>query len=170
MDYFAAIAPRNDGCALFVVHSRRRARLHQLVEHRIHQRLERGVDDIGRDADRGPALAGLVLAFDQNPRDRLGAAIEDTHAVVDQLQAIDVLLVLAEVLAQRDVERIDRAIAFGGRDQMLAVDIDLHHRERHGHTLAVGVVALLDIDVELLDLKIFRYLAERAARQQIEGC
>src|SRR4051794_8592138 len=69
--------------------SPRCARLYQLVEYRIHQRLERGVDDVGRDADRGPSLALLVLALDQHPRDRLGAAIEDTDAIVDQLQAID---------------------------------------------------------------------------------
>src|SRR6202035_4231131 len=63
----------------------RRARLHQLVDDRIHQRLERGIDDVGRDADRGPMLAGLVLALDQHAGDRLGAAIEDAHAIVDQV-------------------------------------------------------------------------------------
>ena len=59
----------------------------------------------------------------KHARHRFGAAIEDTHAVVDQLQALDIFLVLAEVLAQRDVERVDRAVAFGGRDQPLAGDI-----------------------------------------------
>ena len=98
----------------------------------------------------------------------LGAAVEDTHAVVDQLQALDVFLVLAEILAQRDVERVDGAVAFGRRDQMLAGDVDLDHRQRDGDALAVRIVALLDIDVELLDLEIIRHLAERAPRQQIE--
>src|SRR5215468_1223954 len=86
---------------------------HQLVDDRIHQRLERGVDDIGRDADRGPTLAGLVGALDQHARHRLGAAVEDAHAVVGELETLDVFLVLAEVLAQREVEGIDRAVAFG---------------------------------------------------------
>src|SRR5690242_20922082 len=53
-----------------------------------------------------------------------------------------------------------RAVAFGGRDQPLAGDIDLHHGHRHRDALAERVVALLDIDVELLDLEIFRYTAE----------
>src|SRR4051794_25036662 len=61
--------------------SRRRVRFHQFVNHRIHQGLERGVNDIGRYANGGPALSGLVFAFDQDSRDRLGAAIEDAHAI-----------------------------------------------------------------------------------------
>src|SRR6478609_8762589 len=150
----------------YILTSRWRARFHQLVDHRIHQRLERGVDDIGRDADRGPALAVLVLALDQHPRHRFRAAIEDTHAVIDQLQAFDVFLIFAEVLAQRDIERVDGAVAFRRRDQPLAGDIDLDHRERHRDALAVGIVALLDIDVELLDAEIFRHPAERTPRQQ----
>jgi hypothetical protein len=32
-------------------------------------------------------------------------------------EALDVALVLAEVLAQREIERVDRAVAFRGRDQ-----------------------------------------------------
>src|SRR5580658_6371142 len=79
----------------------RRARLHQLVHDRIHQRLERGVDDVARDADRRPMLAGLVLALDQHAGDRLGAAVEDAHAVVGEVEALDILLVLAQILAQR---------------------------------------------------------------------
>src|SRR5438128_8842000 len=93
--------------------SSRRAGAHELVDDRIHQRLERGVDDVGRDADRGPALAGLVLALDQHPRHRLGAAVEDAYAIIGELEPLDVALVLAEVLAQREVERVDRADAFG---------------------------------------------------------
>src|SRR5579871_4213710 len=83
----------------------RRARFDELVDNRVHQRLERCIDDIGRDTDGTPRLALLVGAFDQNPRHGLGAAIEDTHAIIDQLEAFDEFLVLAEVLAQCDVER-----------------------------------------------------------------
>src|ERR1700681_4266731 len=68
----------SDAMAPLAAHSRRRAGLHQLVDDRIHQRLERGVDDVGRHPDGGPALAALVLALDQDPRDRLGAGVEDT--------------------------------------------------------------------------------------------
>src|SRR5215468_10999845 len=74
---------------------RRRAGPHELVDDRIHQRLERGVDDVGRDADRGPALPGLVLALDQDAGHRLGAAIENAHAVVGELEPADIALILA---------------------------------------------------------------------------
>ena len=41
-------------------------------------------------------------ALDQHAGHRLGAAVEDAHPVVDQLQILDEVLVLAEILAQRD--------------------------------------------------------------------
>src|SRR5438094_7695254 len=66
--------------------SSRRAGLDELVDDGIHQRLERGIDDIGRHADRGPMLAGLVLALDQHPRHGFGSGVEDTDAIVGQLQ------------------------------------------------------------------------------------
>src|SRR6516165_9485573 len=91
---------------------RRRPGPHELVDDRIHQRLERGVDDVGRDADRGPALPGLILALDQDAGHRLGAAIENAHAVVGQLEPADVALILAQVLAQRQIERVDGPVAF----------------------------------------------------------
>ena len=71
-----------------------------------------------------------VAEFDQHPRHRVGAALEDAHAEVEQLQILDMLLVDAEVLAQRQVERIDGAVAFGGGDHRLLADADLHHRLR----------------------------------------
>src|SRR5712691_7984055 len=67
--------PRAQDKGYEVLPLRRRAGPHELVDDRIHQRLERGVDDVGRDADRGPALAGLVLALDQDAGHRLGATI-----------------------------------------------------------------------------------------------
>lgn len=70
-------------------------------------------------------------SLDQDARDRASAAVEDTDPIVDQRQALDVLLVLAEVLAQGDVERIDGTVALRRRDQVLAGDVDLDHRERH---------------------------------------
>src|SRR5271170_5804835 len=93
--------------------SRPRAGFHKLIDDGIHQSLERGVDDVGGDADRGPAVAGLVGALDQHPRDRLGAAIEDANAVIGELKSLDVALIFAKVLAQHEVERIDRTDAFG---------------------------------------------------------
>ena len=82
---------------------------------------------------RSPSSSSLSI---KHARDRIGAAVEDTHLVVDELEIVDVALILAEVLAQRDVERIDRAVAFGGRDQRLAVDAHLDHRLGHGDEIA----------------------------------
>src|SRR5262249_46986602 len=147
---------------------RRRPGPHELVDDRIHQRLERGIDDVGRDADRGPALAGLILALDQDAGHRLGATIENAHAVVGQLEPADIALILPEILAQSEIERVDGSVAFGGRDQRFAVDLHLDHRQRHRDALAERVVALLDIDVELLNVEIARHLAEDAPRQELE--
>src|SRR5262252_5901220 len=96
--------PRAQDKGYEVLTLRRRAGPHELVDDRIHQRLERGVDDVGRDAHRGPALPGLVLALDQDAGHRLGAAIENAHAVVCQLEPADIALILAQVLAQRQIE------------------------------------------------------------------
>src|SRR5271170_794526 len=93
--------------------SSRRAGFHELINDGIHQRLERSVDDVGGNADRGPAVAGLVGALDQHPRDRLGAAVENAHAVIGEFKSLDVALILAKVLAQREIERIDRTDALG---------------------------------------------------------
>ena len=48
----------------------------------------------------------LVVALHQHARDGLGAAGQDAHLVVDQLDVLDDALVAAEVLAQRLVERV----------------------------------------------------------------
>src|SRR5581483_10966727 len=103
---------------------RRSAGFDELVDDGIHQRLERGVDDVRRDPDRRPMIAGLVRAFDQDARHRLRAAIEDTHAIIGEREPGDVALIFAEVLAQREIERVDRTDAFGDRDQLLVADLD----------------------------------------------
>src|SRR5436190_19865736 len=107
--------------------SRRCPRAHQLVDDRIHQRLERGIDDVGGNADRGPALAALVLALDQDAGHRLGATVEDTHAIVGQLEPVDIALILAKILAQRQDVRIDRAVAFRGGDKRLCDVYGIYH-------------------------------------------
>src|SRR5262245_22559092 len=53
----------------------------QFEDDRVGQRLEGGIDNIGRHADREPAIALAVAAFDQNPGRGSRAAIEDTHLV-----------------------------------------------------------------------------------------
>ncbi|MNT63837.1 hypothetical protein D3C72_2016840 [compost metagenome] len=75
--------------------------LQELEDDAVHQRLERGVDDVVGNAHRPPARARAIGRFDQNAGDRLGPAIEDTDLVVRKLQVFDFGLVLAEILAQR---------------------------------------------------------------------
>src|SRR5262249_40048937 len=122
-----------------------------------------------RAAAGGPATPGPVLALDQDAGTRLGAAIENAHAVIGELEPADIALILAQVLAQGKVERVDRPVAFRRRDQRFAVDLHLDHRQRHRYALAERVVALLDIDVKLLDVEIARHLAQHAPRQELEG-
>src|SRR5690606_13196351 len=99
---------------------------------------------VGADADGGPAVAAAVAAFDQYTGDRARAAVEDAHLEVDQLEILDPVLVAAEVLAQRRVERVDRAVALRNRHQRLAIDVDLDHGLGDGDLLAQSVVAPLD--------------------------
>src|SRR5215472_10623035 len=133
--------------------SRRRSRFHELVYDGIHQRLERSIDNVWGHAHRPPMLAGLVGALDQNPGNGLGAAIEDADAIIRQRESGDETLIFAEVLAQRQIERVHWPDALGYRNQLFVANFDLHHRLTHGHSLAFGIVALLDIDVEFFDIE-----------------
>ena len=77
---------------------------------------------------------------DPGPRGRRRLAVEDAHLVVDEVDGVELRVERAERLAQRGVERVDRAVAVGRRVQHLAVDLDLDRRL--GAQLAA--VALLD--------------------------
>src|SRR6185437_16285017 len=83
-----------------------RAIAKQFVADRVAERLERRIDDVGRDADRRPAVAGAVGTFDHHAGHGLGAAREDTHLVVDEAKIGEERRVFAEILAQCGVERI----------------------------------------------------------------
>src|SRR5690242_18150952 len=52
---------------------RPRAGAEKLVGNRVVERVERGVDDVGRDAHGGPTLTLGIMAFDNHARYRLGA-------------------------------------------------------------------------------------------------
>ncbi len=126
-------------CPVSPTSSGDRAVLHQLVVDGVEKGLEAGVDDVGRNAHRQPAgTRRRIVRLDQNAGHGLRAAREDTHLVVDELDALDVLLIAAEIAAERAVERVHRAIAFAHRPQRLlvAVDEDLDDGLRHGDQLA----------------------------------
>ena len=50
----------------------------------IEKRLERRIDDVRADADGRPPPPRAILAVDDHPRDRLGAALGDPDLEVDQ--------------------------------------------------------------------------------------
>src|SRR5580700_9912882 len=63
--------------------------LHQLIGDGVGQGLEGGVDEIPRDADRGPALAAPVAELDEHARHGVRAALEDAHLIVEELEILD---------------------------------------------------------------------------------
>ena len=65
---------------------------------------------------------GGVAELDQHARHGIGAALENADAIIDEFEILDEALIFAEILAQREIERVDRPVAFGGRDQQLAID------------------------------------------------
>ena len=89
-----------------------------------------------------PHASRAVGGVEQHARDRAGALrlVEDADLEVDELDVAQVRVDLADRVAQRAVERVDRAVALGGAHVALAVDPDLDRRL--GLDLAVG--ALLD--------------------------
>src|SRR6202023_2562993 len=105
-----------------------RAGFQKLISDRVGQRLKRGIDDIGGDAGRRPALSGAVAKLDQDPRPRVGSTVENADAKIDEFEVFDKALIFAEILAQREIERVDWPLAFGRRDQDFAVDTHLDAR------------------------------------------
>ena len=65
-----------------------------------------------------PQRIGPVGGVEQDPGDRAGAVVgvEDPDLVVDQLDLGQVRMQLADRVAERAVERVDRAVALGGAD------------------------------------------------------
>ena len=146
----------------------RRAELEELIVDRVDQRLERGVKDVARRADRPPRVALAVAEFDEHAHHRGGAAPKDAHAIVEQLEIFDMFLVDAEVLAQGEIERVYWAVALGGRDQSLVADADFDNRLR-GRIGDAGEHDLaLDFDLIALDVEEIRHAAEHAAREQLK--
>src|SRR4029453_8372856 len=72
----------------------------QLENDRVGQSLERGIDDVGRYADRKPPFPFGIAAFDQNAGGGSRSAIEDTDLVVGKFKIVDETLILAEILSQ----------------------------------------------------------------------
>ena len=107
-------------------------------------------------------------------RTRVTASVpprEDAHLVIDEVEVLDEALIAAEILAQRLVERIHRAVALPDRHHRLAVDAHLDGRLRHGDEIADRVVTPLDHDAERIRPRRIaarcRACAARAARRRL---
>ena len=107
-----------------------------------------------------------VAKLDQHARHRVGSALENPDPEIDEFEIFDKALIFAEILAQGEVERIDRTLALGGRDQGLAIDVDLDDRLRHRDEIALRIVAALDIDAKALDFEIIRHFPKHPAGEQ----
>ena len=114
-----------------------------------------------------PQTSLAVGGVDEHARRRAGAVVlvEDADLVVDELDVLEVRVDLADRVAQRGVERVDRAVALGGAHVALAVDPDLDRRL--GLDLAVG--ALLDDHAPGLEAEERLVVARLAAQEQLEG-
>ena len=75
---------------------------------------------------------------------------------------------MAEILAQRNVERVDRAVAFRRRDQRLAADLHFDHGRGEYFIGAAGMAALFHLHIEIGDIEEFWHLAKDAPRQQLK--
>src|SRR5690349_3887547 len=77
----------------------------------IDERDERRLDDAGRRADGGPSLAPVAM-IDEHARGgrRALAPVDDANLVVLEMDRVDLGVRRGERLAQRRVERADRAV------------------------------------------------------------
>jgi hypothetical protein len=99
------------------------------VGERVDQGVPGGLDDVVVDADGGP-LPHPVGGVDEHPGGGAGAALpaEDADLVVGQRDAGQLRVPADQRLAQRVVQRVDRAVALGGADDPLAVHVHLDRR------------------------------------------
>ena len=67
---------------------------------------------------------------DQRPRHRVGSALKNADAKIDELEVFD-KVIFAEIFSQCEIERVDWSFAFGRRDQGFAIDVDLDDRLGH---------------------------------------
>ena len=102
-------------------HSGREVLAQQRVLEAVDQRLQAGFDDVLVDADRPHSdVPSLALDEHARPRRRAGRRVDDADFVVGQADVLEVAVELDERGAQRGVERVHRAVAFGNGVRVVA--------------------------------------------------
>ena len=142
----------------------RAARQHPGLQ-RVDQRVPGRLDDVLVDADRAPRVRP-VGRVEQHARRRAGRLplVEDADLVVDEADVAQVRVALADRVAQRAVERVDRAVALRRAHVALAVDPDLDRRLG----LDRAVLALLGDHAPGLQAEQRLVVAGLAPDQQVE--
>src|SRR3990172_1230815 len=126
----------------------------------------RGGDDVRVRAHGGP-FARAVGGFDRHPRPRASGRvrIEDPDLVVVEVDGVEDRVERTKRLAQRGVERVDRAVAVGGGVERLPVHLDLHGRL----CPELLAMALLD-ETRVVDDPEWRSVARRlATNEELKG-
>src|SRR6266403_2048589 len=115
------------------------ALLVELVVHAVDQGLPARLDHVVRHAHRPPALV-LVPRLDEHAHHRLGALLvaEHAHLVVVEPDVLDLGVELAEGLAQRAVEGVDRPVPLRRRVLDLPVRAFQHDGRLGDRRLALG--------------------------------
>src|SRR5216117_3015871 len=127
------------------------ALLVELVVHAVDQGLPARLDHVVRHAHRPPALV-LVARLDEHAHHRLGALLvaEHAHLVVVEPDVLDLGVELAEGLAQRAVEGVDRPVPLRRRVLDLPVRAFQHDGRLVDHAKADQAVEAHAVAVDRL--------------------
>src|SRR5213594_247149 len=145
------------------------ALLVELVVHAVDQGLPARLNHVVRHAHRPPALV-LVARLDEHAHHRLGAlaVAEHAHLVVVEAHLLDLGVELAECLAKRTVEGVDRPVPLRRRVLDLPVRALEHDGRLGDRRLALGALlvdhAKADQAVEAQAVAV-----DRLAHEELEG-
>src|ERR1700730_11760504 len=76
-----------------------RAGPQKFISDRVGNRLERGIDNIGRDPDRRPTLPQTIAKFSQNPCHRIRSTVKDANTKIDKFEIFNKRLIFTEIFS-----------------------------------------------------------------------
>ncbi len=84
------------------------------------------------------------VELDEHTRDGLGAAVQYAYLEIRKHQISDLVLIAAHVLAQRQIECIDRSMPLSDGHPRLTIDLHTDNGFRDGLDIAICIEAPLD--------------------------